>query len=83
MNIRNETSYEYDDKYEVLIKRSPGDSPKIMRRNNLRWNDLGEQDEQYARAIYLGQGCWERLDTISEEKAQKILSEWGYLTERY
>ena len=73
--------YEYDASCEVLIKIPAEGLPKIMRKNNLCWNDLCEQDEQYARAIYLGQGCWERLDTISTEQAQQILKNWGYSPE--
>ena len=29
--------------------------------------------------IYIGQGCWERLEAITEEKGQKILEEWGIM----
>lgn len=72
------TSYEYDATCEVLIMIPSDSRPKIMRRNSLQWNDFGERDEQYAKAIFLGQGCWERLDTISEEQAQQILVKWGY-----
>ena len=28
------------------------------------------------RAIYLGQGCWDRLDDISEEQALDLLEKW-------
>ena len=72
----NEIRYEYDAKGEVLIKFTR--PPKIIKRDNLVWKYLGSEDEQYRRAIYLGQGCWECLDTISEEKALGILKEWGY-----
>ncbi len=74
----SETIYEYDSERQVLIKCSSGDSPKIIRKGKLSWQELGAQDDQYARAIFLGQGCWERLDTISEEEALQILKEWGY-----
>ena len=74
------TKYEYDAEGEVLIKLARGEVPKIMRRRTLTWNVLTGQglDDRYARAIFLGQGCWEKLDTISEEKAQKVLKSWGY-----
>lgn len=36
------------------------------------------KDELYCRAIYLGQGCWERLRSIDEAEALEILREWGY-----
>lgn len=72
--------YEFDAERQVLIKCSPEDSPKIIEKNNLVWRDFGPKDEPYARAIYGGQGCWERLDTIDEEKAQSILTQWGYLS---
>lgn len=55
---------------------------KIMYRSELRWRPLSEeQDNSYLRAIYLGQGCWDRLDCISEEEAQQVLQEWGYSEE--
>lgn len=72
--------YEFDAERQVLIKCSSEDSPKIIEKNNLVWRDFGPKDESYARAIFLGQGCWERLDTINEEKAQSILAQWGYLS---
>lgn len=77
--MSNKIKYEYDSKCEVLIKRSV--PLKIIRRNNLVWKHLGPEEEQYARAIYLGQGCWERLDTISQEEAYNILKHWGYIVE--
>lgn len=36
-------------------------------------------DELYTRAIWLGEGCWECLDDITEQEAEKILKEWGYI----
>ena len=70
--------YEFDSECQVLIKCSSQDMPRIIDRTNPVWRSLGPQDEQYARAIYLGQGCWERLVTITEERAMRILTEWGY-----
>ena len=75
---QNKIRFEYDAERQVLIKCSSEELPKIIDKNNLIWRELGPQDESYAKAIYLGQGCWERLDTITEEKAQRILTEWGY-----
>ena len=49
--------YEFDAERQVLIKCCPEDSPKIIRKSNLIWHDFGPEDEQYARAIFLGQGC--------------------------
>lgn len=69
-------SYEYDAERQVLIKLSRMESPKIIEKNNLVWRNLGPQDETYARAIYLGQGCWDRLDTIGEDEARCILKQW-------
>lgn len=76
MNIK--IRYEYDSECQVLIKLSSGDLPKIIKKDNLIWHDLGAEDDQYARAIFLGQGCWESLDTITEEEAQSNLARWGY-----
>lgn len=71
-------SFEFDAERQVLIKCSSEDLPKIIEKSNLIWRDFGPQDEPYARAIFLGQGCWERLDTIKKEQAQHILTQWGY-----
>ena len=71
--------YEYDAERQVMIKIPSVGRPKIMRQCWLGWRDLGPMDESYARAICLGQGCWERLDTITEEEAQQILASWGYI----
>lgn len=70
--------FEFDSERQVLIKCSSEDCPKIIEKDNLVWRDFGPQDESYARAIFLGQGCWERLDTISEENAHRVLMQWGY-----
>ena len=70
--------YEFDAERQVLIKCSSEDSPKIIEKSNLHWRDFGAQDEAYARAIFLGQGCWERLDSITEDEVQTILTRWGY-----
>ena len=73
--------YEFDAERQVLIKCSSEDSPKIIEKSNLIWRDFDAQDETYARAIFLGQGCWERLDSITENEAQIILTRWGYCSE--
>ena len=73
------TKYEFDSERQVLIKCPAKGLPKIIKKSNLKWCDFGPQDEPYQRAIFLGQGCWERLDTITEEEAQRILAQWGYL----
>ena len=78
--MREKIRYEFDAEMQVLIKYSSKDSPKIIEKNNLLWRDFGVQDESYARAIFLGQGCWERLDSITEDEAQAILTRWGYST---
>ncbi len=77
----NRIDYKYDATCGVLIKISYL-SVKIIKKNNLVWKKLGPEDEMYARAIYLGQGCWERLDNITEEKALDILAQWGYNQEK-
>ena len=69
--------YEYDEEREVLIKIQSGELPKILRRSEGRWRDLKYTEDSYIRAIYIGQGCWERLETITLEEGQRILKEWG------
>ena len=71
------TQYEYDDKAQVFIRIPTRGSPMVASRTEPHWGNLGSKYESYAQAIYRGQGCWDRLDTISEEKAQEILKEWG------
>lgn len=73
----NKTYYEYDQKREVLIKLSPDKSPMIFKREEHCWRYLGPDDDRYARAIYLGQGCWEDLTTITGKEGEKILETWG------
>ena len=70
--------FEFDAEQQVLIKCSSEDTPKIIKQSDLVWRDLGPQNESYARAIFLRQGCWERLDSITEADAQSILAQWGY-----
>lgn len=72
------TRYEYDALCQVLIKCPPKGSPKIIDRVNPVWRDFGPEDEPYMRAIYFGQGCWECLDSVTEEEANQILSRWGH-----
>lgn len=70
------TRYEYDSESKVLIKIPQNELPKQCSKSNPVWTDL-ENDSPYMRAIFLGQGCWERLDTVSEEKALSLLNEWN------
>ena len=69
--------YEYDSERGAMVRPSDDGMPLIIRKREPRWKALGGLDDSYSRAIYIGQGCWERLDTIDEEKAQQILKEWG------
>lgn len=70
--------YEYDEEREVLIKIQSGELPKILHRSERRWRDLNYSDDSYMRAIFMGQGCWERLETITLEEGQRVLKEWGF-----
>ena len=71
--------YQYDTYTNDAIIRIPdGGLPEIMNKSELCWRHLNSFEEPYLRAIYLGQGCWEYLETIDEEKAKQILREWGY-----
>ena len=69
--------YEYDAERSVLIRVEQGSAPRIISKGNPQWHPLGKEDEQYSRAIFLGEGCWERLESVSEETAERILREWG------
>ena len=68
--------YELDRQQEVLIRYSTGEQPKIISKRNFIWRDFGPEDEMYARAIFLGEGCWENLETVSEAQANSVLSKW-------
>ena len=76
--------YEIDSRTEnVLIRRLHGaPAPEILHKGDREWEWLvpGEdyKNERYCRAWYLGQGCWEDLDEISEEEAMDVLKQWGY-----
>ena len=76
--------YEYDFRTKnVLIRKLDKDSPpEILHKGDEKWEILAPRldykDESYCRAIYLGQGCWEDLERITEEKAEEILKQWGY-----
>lgn len=68
--------YEFDEKFQTLIRYRAGASDiQQISRGNLVWHHA---DDPYLRALWLGQGCWERLETIREDEAQRILSKWGY-----
>lgn len=43
--------------------------------SNWRKKSSGNRDEEYCRAVYLGQGCWEDLRRINESEALEILHE--------
>lgn len=62
--------YYYDEKYERLI--SSKGLMQIIEKNDLVWRELGPEYESYARAICLGQGCWELIESITEEQANEI-----------
>ena len=74
--MTEEIRYEYDAKGQALIRCAPGEPMLIIDKSNVVWRELSPEDEPYARAIYLGQGCWERLVTINEETAKYILGRW-------
>ena len=69
--------YEYDAERSVLICLKQGAAPRIISKDNPQWRTLGAADEQYRRAICLGEGCWERLESVNEAAAACILHEWG------
>ena len=75
--MANKTYYEYDEEFDVLIRMPEKGSPKIIKKRDPQWKYLDSSNDMYARAIYIGQGCWERLVKISEEEGLRILQEWG------
>ncbi|MBR0429050.1 MAG: hypothetical protein IJK17_03065 [Lachnospiraceae bacterium] len=77
-------TYEYDSyRKNVLIRNQGKDCyPEILHKGDKQWSRLyayyDNPDDMYVRAVYLGQGCWEDMDFISEEEAEEILRSWGY-----
>ncbi|MBP5385537.1 MAG: hypothetical protein J6Y57_11290 [Lachnospiraceae bacterium] len=75
--------YEYDYVYKDVLIRSgetkTGYSVEILHKGQSEWKPLmsSGEDESYARAIFLGQGCWEDLKSVTEEEADAIMEEWG------
>ena len=67
----------HDAECGVLIQLRQGAAPRIISKENPSWRPLGEEDEPYRRAIYLGEGCWERLETGDAAAAVQILQAWG------
>ncbi len=72
--------YEYDEEYQVLINTDG--LMQVIENDGLGWRELGPEYEQYARAICRGQGCWERLESITEKQANEILKSWGYISQK-
>ncbi|MDD6219816.1 MAG: hypothetical protein PUB85_02335 [Clostridia bacterium] len=73
--IQNGVLFEYDKSFDVLIIKNDVGVYKQIEKADFRLNNF-EDDGEYMRAIFLGQGCWERLEEISKEKAIEILKSW-------
>jgi hypothetical protein len=78
------TRYQYDySTKNVLIRRLDDKSfTEILHKGDSQWTILAPRedykDEDYCRAVFLGQGCWEDLKVVSEDKAHQIIKDWGY-----
>ncbi len=76
--------YEFDSYSKNVLIRNQGKGyfPEILYKGDRQWKVLApsqeDEDELYTRAIWLGQGCWEDLDEVSEKEAEQILRDWGY-----
>ena len=86
MSKRFRMNYQFDTfTKSVLIRCRKDGVPEILHKGDKEWIHLTPRqdykDESYCRAIYLGQGCWEDLHSISEEEAEAILKEWGFSDE--
>lgn len=68
--------YEYDAVGQAIIRIAPEDTPRIIRERDHVWREFGPFDDSYRRAIYLGQGCWDRLETITKGQAEFIIGHW-------
>ena len=78
------TDYRYDySTGKVLIRRLENNLRyEILHKGDNCWHRLGPRsdykDEDYCRAVFLGQGCWNDLKQITKEECDLILKEWGY-----
>ena len=76
--------YQFDSVHKDVLIRCLGKeyAPEILHKGDKEWGMLAprpnDEDELYTRAVWLGEGCWEWLDTITEEEAIQILHAWGY-----
>lgn len=76
--------YQYDSVEKDVLIRYVEDNQfhEILHKGDKAWRALypqpNDNDELYTRAIWLGEGCWECLDDITEQEAEKILKDWGY-----
>ena len=66
-------------KIVAIVRYTHKMEPEVLRKNDLKWTSISDpNNNSYARAYFLGQGCWEDLYEISEEEANDLLNEWGY-----
>lgn len=78
------TWYQYDSVEKDVLIRLVEDNRyhEILHKGDKAWRALypqpDDKDELYTRAIWLGEGCWDYLDDITEQEAEKILKDWGY-----
>ena len=75
-------TYYLDSRRNVLIRIAPDHRQSVMEKSTGIWRPFDPQrDDSYARALILGEGCWEDLDLIAEAEALEILRQWQKATE--
>ncbi len=75
--------YQYDvRKKDVLIRTDKDRKPEILHRGDEKWQLLmpkpEDPDDEYTRAVWLGGGCLEDLESLDDIDLEEILEEWGY-----
>ena len=72
-------SYQYDKKYDVLLKNENNMPLSARSKFDGSWIEIPNKAfkyEEYGKAFYFGKGCINRLELVSEEEANKILKNW-------
>lgn len=68
-------NYETDN-YAIIQIGGLEEVGRMITKTKLKWESV-YNDDSYSRAVFLGQGCWDRLKDISPEEAHAMLEGWG------
>ena len=80
---KNNINYAYDRDKNILIRHRVGSNGfihEVRSYYDKKWIIVPNKEnkyEEYARAIFLGQGAWDRMESITNEEAYRIMRMWG------